>query len=135
MPLPLSAANQRLKILRRAQLEATLRGIQGESRFGLYVLANPRQDPAPRLAVVQALAIRHKWTTTIRAVDLTGPTDPATRPQLARLLAAMQQREIHGIIAASRVDISDDDQQYESMLHQLRALRAGLALAYEETVL
>ncbi|WP_405893444.1 hypothetical protein OG612_29460 [Streptomyces sp. NBC_01527] len=132
---PSSAANQRLSTLRRALLEGALQGIQGEKRFGLYVLVNPQQDPAPRLAVVQALAIRQKWTAAIHAFDLTSPTDPATRPQLAQLLTAIRQREIHGIAAASRLDISDDDQEYEAMLHPLRALGAGLALACEETAL
>ncbi|MDX3204770.1 hypothetical protein ABZZ79_22355 [Streptomyces sp. NPDC006458] len=135
MTLPSSAVNQRLSRFRRTQLEAALRDVQGEKRFGLYVLVNPQQDPAPRFAVVQALATRHEWTAAIRAVDFTGPTDPATRPQLARLLAALRQREIHGIVAASRVDISDDDQEYEAVLHQMRALHAGLALACRETVL
>ncbi|MET7606251.1 hypothetical protein ABZS96_27810 [Streptomyces avermitilis] len=135
MTQPSSAANRQLSSLRRVQLEATLRNVQGEKRCGLYVLVNPEQDPAPRLAVVQALATRRQWTVAIRAIDNTGPTDPAARPQLARLLTALRQREIHGIVAASRVDISDDDQEYEAMLHQMRALHAGLALACEESLL
>ncbi|WP_078661783.1 MULTISPECIES: HAD family hydrolase [Streptomyces] len=36
-----------------------------------------------------------------------------------------------GILAASRVDISDDDREYEAMLEQIRTLGAGLALARE----
>ncbi|MFF9076093.1 hypothetical protein ACF1A9_27955 [Streptomyces sp. NPDC014872] len=130
-----SAANQRLSTMRRVQLDTALQSIQGEKRFGLYVLVKPEQDPAPRLAVVQALASRRHWSVALRAVDHTGPADPAGRPQLARLITALRQREIHGIVAPSRVDISDVDQEYEAMLHQLRALHAGLALAREETVL
>ena len=135
MTQPSSAANRQLSSLRRVQLEAALRNVRGEKRFGLYVLVNPEQDPAPRLAVVQAFATRRQWTVAIRAIDHTGPTDPAVRPQLARLLTALRQREIHGIVAASRIDISDDDREYEAMLHQMRALHAGLALACEETLL
>ncbi|MFI5822846.1 hypothetical protein ACIA8I_27690 [Streptomyces rishiriensis] len=134
-PPRLYAAESRLAVLRRAQLETALRGVAGEKRFALYVLAGARQDPAPRLAAAQALATRQGWTVTVRTFDLTGPTDPATRPQLARLLAAARRQEIHGILAASRVDISDDDREYEAMLGQIRTLGAGLALAREENVL
>ncbi|WP_326812407.1 hypothetical protein OIE62_07025 [Streptomyces scopuliridis] len=110
MTQPSSAANRQLSALRRVQLATALRNVQGEKRFGLYVLVNPEQDPAPRLAAVQALATGRQWTVAIRAIDHTRPIDPAVRPQLARLLTALRQREIHGVVAASRVDISDDDQ-------------------------
>lgn len=129
------AAASRLGLLRRAQLETVLRRESGEKRIALYVLVGSRQDPAPRLAAAQALATRLGWTVADRTFDVTGPTDPATRPQLARLLAAARRREIHGILAASRVDISDDDKEYEAMLEHIRTLGAGLALAREENVL
>lgn len=125
----------RLGLLRRAQLETVLRGVAGEKRIALYVLVGSRQDPAPRLASAQALATRQGWTVSDRTFDATGPTDPATRPQLARLLAAARRREIHGILAASRIDISDNDREYEAMLEHIRTLGAGLALAREENVL
>lgn len=128
-------AASRLGVLRRTHLETALRGAEGEMRFALYVQVGARQDPAPRLATAQALATRHGWTVVDRAFDNTGPTDPATRPQLARLLAAARRREIHGILAASRVDISDDDGMYEAMLKQFRTAGAGLALTREENVL
>ncbi|MFF4933263.1 recombinase family protein [Streptomyces griseofuscus] len=121
--------------LRRTQLETVLQGVAGETRVALYVLVGPRQDPAPRFAAAQALATRHGWTVAGRTFDDTGQTDPATRPQLARLLARARRREIHGILAASRVDISDDDREYEAMLDQIRATGAALALAREENVL
>ncbi|MET9776288.1 recombinase family protein [Streptomyces sp. NPDC006367] len=104
-------------------------------RIALYVLVGAEQDPAPRLASAQAFAARRGWTVVHRTFDLTGPTDPTTRPQLARLLAAARRREIHGILAASRVDISNDDREYEAMLEHIRTLGAGLALAREENVL
>ncbi|MFI2791083.1 recombinase family protein [Kitasatospora sp. NPDC018614] len=129
------AAASRLGLLRRAQLETALRAAEGERRFALYVQVGARQDPAARLATAQALATRHGWTVVDRAVDNTGQADPATRPQLARLLAAARRREIHGVLAASRDDISDDDGMYEAMLEQIRTLGAGLALASEENVL
>ncbi|MFG2683055.1 recombinase family protein [Streptomyces sp. NPDC048392] len=122
-------------MLQRAQLETVLRGVAGEKRVALYVLVGFRQDPAPRLADAQALATCRGWTVADRTFDVTGPTDPATRPQLARLLAAARRREIHCILAASRVDISDDDREYEAMLEQIRTLGTGLALAREENVL
>jgi hypothetical protein len=128
-------AQSRLGALRHAQLERVLRGAEGEPRFALYVLVGPRQDPAPRLATAQYLATRRGWTVTHRTFDLTGPTDPGTRPQLAQLLAAARRGEIHGILAASRVDISDDDREYEAMLAQIRGAGAALALAREENVL
>jgi hypothetical protein len=135
MTLTSSAAIQRLSTIRRAQLQATLRDVRRETRIALYVLVGSRQDPAPRLAAAQALATRRGWTVADRTFDVTGPTDPATRPQLARLLAAARRREIHGILAASRVDISDDEKEYGAMLEQIRTLGAGLALAREENVL
>ncbi|MFJ4880352.1 hypothetical protein ACIP93_34780 [Streptomyces sp. NPDC088745] len=129
------AAASRLGLLRHAQLEKALRGVEGEKRIALYVLVDSRQDPAPRLASAQALATRQGWTVADRTFDVTGPTNPATRPQLARLLAAARRQEIHGILAASRVDISDDDKEYEAMLEHIRTLGAGLALAREENIL
>ncbi|MFJ4741184.1 hypothetical protein [Streptomyces sp. NPDC088775] len=129
------AAAAALKVLRRTHLETALQGVAGEKRFALYALVGPRQDPAPRLAAAQALATQRGWTVAERAVDLTGPTDPATRPQLARLLAAARRGEIHGIIAASRVDISNDDEEYEAMLARIRVAGAALALTREETAL
>lgn len=134
LPRP-RAAQSHLGALRRTQLETVLRDVAGETRFALYVLVGPRQDPAPRLAAAQALATRHGWTVADRTFDLTGPTHPATRPQLARLLGAARRREIHGILAASRIDISDDDREYEAMLAQIRDAGAALALAREENVL
>lgn len=131
-PRPNTAA-EHLSRQRRNQLDTALQGVQGEKRFGLYVLVTPRQDPAPRFAAAQALATQRGWTVVTRTFDLTGPTDPATRPQLARLLTAVRQREIHGVLAASRVDISDNDTEYEAMLLQLRVLGSGLALARDET--
>ena len=128
-------AASRLGLLRRAQLETVLRGVEGKTRIALYVLVGPGQDPAPRLASAQAFATRRGWTVADRTIDLTGPTDPTTRPQLARLLAAARRREVHGILAASRVDISDDDREYGAMLDHIRTLGAGLALALEENVL
>ncbi|MGW2652160.1 hypothetical protein ACWC1D_00635 [Streptomyces sp. NPDC001478] len=107
----------------------------GEKRFALYTLVGPGHDPAPRFAVAQALAARRGWTVTDRAVDLTGPTDPTTRPQFARLLAAARRGEIHGIIAASRIDISTNDEEYEAQLACIRAAGAALALTREETAL
>jgi DNA invertase Pin-like site-specific DNA recombinase len=128
-------AASHLGLLRRAQLETVLRGAAGEMRIALYVLVGSGQDPAPRLAAAQAFATRRGWTVAHRTYDLTGPTDPTTRPQLARLLAAARRRDIHGILAASRVDISTDDREYEAMLEHIRTLGAGLALAREENVL
>ncbi|MFK0119313.1 recombinase family protein [Streptomyces sp. NPDC090994] len=122
-------------MLRRAQLETVLRRESGEKRIALYVLVSSGQDPAPRLAAAQALATRLGWTVADRTFDVTGPTDPDTRPQLARLLAAARRQEIHGILAASRGDISDDDKEYEAMLEHIRTLGAGLALAREENIL
>jgi hypothetical protein len=69
----------------------------------------------------------------VRTFNLTGPTDPVTQPQLARLLAPARCREIHGVLADSRVDINNN-REYEAMLEQIRPLGAGLALAHEENV-
>ncbi|MGW4490423.1 recombinase family protein [Streptomyces sp. NPDC004376] len=124
-----------LAVLRRTQLETILQRVAGEKRFALYVLVGPQQDPTPRLAAVQALATRRGWMVADRTFDRTGPTDPSTRPQLARLLAAARRQEIHGILAASRIDISDNNREYKTTLDQIRALGAGLALTREENVL
>ncbi|MFF7115531.1 hypothetical protein ACFY91_24915 [Streptomyces albogriseolus] len=104
-----ATAASRLGLLRRAQLETVLRGVEGKTRIALYVLVGPGQDPAPRLASAQAFATRRGWTVADRTFDLTGPTDPTTRPQ--------------------------HDREYEAMLDHIRTLGAGLALAREENVL
>jgi hypothetical protein len=122
-----------LRALRRAQLQRAVGRCAGEPRFAVYVLVPEHGDPAPRLADAHGFAARQGWAVAEWAVDVTGPTAPGTRPQLARLLAAARRGEIHGILAASRVDVSDDDREYEAVLRQLQSLGVGLALAREET--
>ncbi|OEJ22125.1 hypothetical protein AR457_40290 [Streptomyces agglomeratus] len=103
--------------------------------MAVYVLVTPGQDPAARLAAAQALASQQGWTVVTVTFDTTGPTDPATRPQLARLLGAVTRGDVQAIVAASRTDISPFDDQYLHVLDQLQARGGGLALACDETSL
>lgn len=124
-----------LRALRRAQLQRATSTHPDEMRVAVYVLVAEHGDPGPRLTAATAFAARQRWTVVDRAVDVTGPTDPALRPRFARLLAAARGGEIHGIVAVSRVDISDGDREYEVVLRRIQALGAGLALTREETFL
>jgi hypothetical protein len=103
-------------------------------RVGIYTMVERGQDPAPRLAIVRALAVQHGWTQPETPhVDFTGMTDPATRPQLARLLTALEVGEIDGVAAASRTDFTHLGDFYEDFLHQIHARSGFLALASPET--
>ncbi|MDX3275234.1 MULTISPECIES: hypothetical protein [Streptomyces] len=102
-------------------------------RVGRYSLVGPRQDPADRLAETQAVVHRRRWTDSITTFDITGAGGPALRPQMARLFAALDAGEIHGIVAVSQVDISPYHDIYAHTLAVLRARRGFLALARSET--
>ncbi|MCL7493067.1 hypothetical protein M8I34_16810 [Streptomyces sp. MCA2] len=92
------------------------------------------QDPALRLAVARGVALRAGWLLErAPAVDITGMTDPFTRPQLARLLDALDRDRIDGIAAMSRTDFSDRNGDYEDVLRRIHARRGFLALATTET--
>ncbi|MFI1408907.1 hypothetical protein ACH4Y0_03065 [Streptomyces sp. NPDC020707] len=60
-------------------------------------------------------------------------TDPALRPQLARLFTAICHGEIHGTVAASQTNISALDEVYESALAASRARGGSLTLAHSKT--
>ncbi|MEU7148651.1 hypothetical protein AB0B15_11510 [Streptomyces sp. NPDC045456] len=102
-------------------------------RVGLYVLVDNGQDPAPRLATALGLAMAEEWTIFFRTFDRTGPTDPATRPQLDRACHAVIRGEIDGLVIASRTDISPYNDHYEATLRRLRTHRGFLAPALPET--
>jgi hypothetical protein len=102
-------------------------------RVGQYTLIEPNQDPASRLAQTQAVVARRKWEARVTTWDSTGMTDPALRPQMARLFTAIWDGQIHGIVAASRTDISTFDEVYESTLAAIRARGGFLTLARHET--
>lgn len=103
-------------------------------RIGIYTLVQAHQDPALRLAVARGVALRAGWLLErAPAVDFTGMTDPFTRPQLARLLDALDRDRIDGIAAMSRTDFSDRNGDYEDVLRRIHARRGFLALATTET--
>ncbi|MEU8782013.1 hypothetical protein [Streptomyces sp. NPDC048637] len=103
-------------------------------RIVIYALVQAHQDPAVRLAVARGMAVRNGWLLErAPAVDFTGMTDPVTRPQLARLLDALDHDDIDGIAAMSRTDFSDLNSDYEDVLRRIHARRGFLALATTET--
>ncbi|MEU7205493.1 hypothetical protein [Streptomyces sp. NPDC045470] len=125
---------RRLWCLRQLQADAFLDGREpGSVRVAPYALIRPGQDPAARLAQARAVIVRAGWQAVTPAVDTTGPTDPATRPELERLFAAVARGELDGLVAASRTDISPYDAPYEAALRRLRDCGGFLALALDET--
>ncbi|MFK0142689.1 hypothetical protein [Streptomyces murinus] len=131
---PTSAAE--LRAMREADLDRALARCARTGaavRVARYSLVEPGQDPTVRLAQTQVVVCRRHWTTAIVTFDRTGDGDPALRPQLGRLVAALDTGEIHGIVALSRVDISPFDESYARTLAVLRARRGFLALARSET--
>ncbi|WP_189957973.1 hypothetical protein [Streptomyces alanosinicus] len=101
-------------------------------RVGRYTLVKPGQDPAGRLAETQAVVHRLSWQAPITTYDSTGMADPAIRPQMARLYAAICRGEIHGIVAVSRVDISTFPCVYADTLTAIQARGGFLALVRNE---
>lgn len=125
-----------LRARREADLQRALARLADTGtavRVARYSLVGPRQDPADRLAETQAVVHRRRWTDSITTFDDTGVGDPALRPQMARLFAALDAGEIHGIVAVSQVDISPFPTVYAHTLDALRARRGFLALARSET--
>ncbi|MFF7400658.1 hypothetical protein [Streptomyces murinus] len=126
----------RFRAVREADLDRALAwhsGIGTAVRVARYSLVEPGQDPTVRLAQTQAVVCRRHWATSIVTFDRTGDGDPALRPQLGRLVAALDTGEIHGIVAVSRIDISPFDEHYARTLAVLCARRGFLALARSET--
>ncbi|MEU6349898.1 hypothetical protein ABZ896_11290 [Streptomyces sp. NPDC047072] len=125
-----------LRARREADLQRALARLADTGtavRVGRYSLVVPRQDPADRLAETQAVVHRRRWTDAITTFDDTGAGDPALRPQMARLFAALDAGEIHGIVAVSQIDISPFPDIYADTLAVLRARGGFLALARSET--
>lgn len=125
-----------LRTIREADLHRALARLADTGtavQVGRYSLVEPRQDPADCLAEAQAVIHRRHWTTAITTFDTTEVDAPALRPQLARLFAALDAGEIHGIVAVSQVDISPFPDTYAHTLSILRARRGFLALARSET--
>jgi hypothetical protein len=135
-PAQPKAGAAELRAIREADLHRALTRLAEtgtEVRAGRYSLVGPRQDPADRLAETQAVIHRCRWAPCITTFDNTEVDAPALRPQLARLFAALDTGEIHGIVAASQVDISPFHDTYAHFLSVLRARRGFLALARDET--
>ncbi|MFI0776267.1 hypothetical protein [Streptomyces sp. NPDC021212] len=129
-------STERLRSLRLAIYADVMRGIPpGPVRVAQYALVRPGQDPADRLARTQALVTRETWNVAMTTFDDTGMTDPATRPQLARLYAAIRHGELHGIVATSRTDFSTFHDIYEDALTDIRVRGGFLALVCDETTL
>ncbi|MFH8407596.1 hypothetical protein ACH4FX_22800 [Streptomyces sp. NPDC018019] len=122
-----------LRGLRETYFAEVTAGLTRLLRVGLYVLVDDGQDPATRLATALGLATSMNWTIGLRTFDRTGPTDPATRPQLDRACSAVARGEINGLVIASRTDISPYDDHYEATLRRLRAHGGFLAPARPET--
>ncbi|MEU0843930.1 hypothetical protein ABZ370_31260 [Streptomyces sp. NPDC005962] len=124
----------RLRSMRLAIYADVMRGITSPPvRVAEYALVRPGQDPADRLAQTRALVVRESWQMVMTTYDDTGMTDPATRPHLARLYAAIRRRELHGIVAASRTDITTFHDIYEDTLTRIRTCGGFLVLAHDET--
>ncbi|MFF7644089.1 hypothetical protein [Streptomyces canus] len=108
-------------------------GFDVPAAIALYVLVRPEQDPAERLAVAHDAAARHGYTVVEVLVEDAWQTHPGLRPRLARAHALLRQELVHGLVAASRVDISCDDTLYESQLQRLHSAGGFLHLAHDET--
>ncbi|MEU5839761.1 hypothetical protein ABZ820_39770 [Streptomyces diacarni] len=118
------------------RLSACMRVLNGlapsQVRVARYALVRPGQDPAVRLAQAQAAILREDWQETTATFDDIA-TDPQIRPQFARLCGAIRRRELHGIVATSRTDISTFHGVYQDALEAVRVCGGFLALARDET--
>lgn len=122
-----------LQALREAGLSSAISRTT-RPRIGIYTMVKAGHDPAVRLAVARGLAVRNDWhLEQAPAVDFTGMTDPATRPQLARLLDALERGVIDGIAAMSRTDFTNLNDYYEDLLQRIHGRGGFLALATTET--
>ncbi|WP_433855249.1 hypothetical protein [Streptomyces kronopolitis] len=122
-----------LQALREAGLASAI-SHNPRPRIAIYAMVREGQDPAVRLAVARGLAVRNYWPLAqAPAVDFTGMTDPATRPQLARLLASLDRRAITGIVTMSRADVTHLNDYYEETLRRIHARGGFVALATAET--
>jgi len=121
-----------LRALREAFRCSVVDDITGPVVTALYVLVRPDQDPGPRLAVARAAAHRAGYTVAETLIEEAWTEEPALRPRLAHALALIQKGAIHGLVAASRIDLSPHDGRYEAELWRLRGADGFLHLAHDE---
>ncbi|MFD7615563.1 hypothetical protein [Streptomyces sp. NPDC059802] len=122
-----------LSALRLQILRSLTTGIPGPPRVALYVLVRDNSSAADRRAIALAHAGRAGFEVAETYVDDEWQSDPGTRFALGRAYAALRRGDIHGLVAASQVDISSCDSVYEHELHRLQAAGGFLALALDET--
>jgi hypothetical protein len=122
-----------LRALREALRRAVVADVAGPVVTAVYVLVRPDQDPAARLAVARAAAGRAGYVVAEVLVEEAWAEDPGLRPRLAHALTAMRQGAIHGLVAASRVDVSSHHALYEAELWRLHGAGGFLHLALDET--
>ncbi|MYS33606.1 hypothetical protein K388_05947 [Streptomyces sp. KhCrAH-43] len=128
-PVPAVERSRWLSALRLSILRSLTTPLSGRPRVALYVLVKDNSSAADRRAV----AARAGFEVAETYVDDEWKADPAARFALARAYTALRRGEIHGLVAASRVDISSCDSVYEQELHRLRAAGGFLDLALDET--
>ncbi len=121
-----------LRTLREAFRRAIVEEITGPVMTALYVLVRPDQDPGPRLAVARAAAHRAGYTVAEVLVEEAWTEEPALRPRLAHALTLIRRGTVHGLVAASRIDLSPHDGLYEAELWRLRGADGFLHLAHDE---
>ncbi|MEW1760482.1 hypothetical protein AB0393_28720 [Streptomyces cyaneofuscatus] len=132
-PVPAAEGSRWLSALRLHILRSLTATISGRPRVALYVLVKDSGSATDRRAIALAHAARAGFEVAETYVDDEWRADPAARFALARAYTALRRGEIHGLVAASRVDISSCDSVYEQELHRLQAADGFLDLALDET--
>ncbi|MEV6421709.1 hypothetical protein [Streptomyces sp. NPDC051662] len=132
---PVSAVERSrcLSALRLRILRSLTTGISGPPRVALYVLVRDNSSATDRRAIALAHAGRAGFEVAETYVDDEWQSDPGAGFALGRAYAALRRGDIHGLVAASKVDISSCDSVYEQELHRLQAASGFLDLALDET--
>lgn len=133
-----AASSGELCDIREADLNRVLQRLAAVGttvRVARYTLVKSGQDPTDRLVETQGVINPRGWQTSITTFDSTDLTDPALRPQMARLVNAIRDGEIHGIVAVSRVDVSAFQDTYTDALAVIRAHGGFLALVRNESTI
>ncbi|MBP2400745.1 hypothetical protein JO379_000214 [Streptomyces syringium] len=129
------SAAERLCALRRQVFGVSFAPGAERVSVVVYALTTAHGDPADALAEAQGFAFSRRWQVRGCFHDVTGDTEPRTRPGWARVRRALLEQRAHGVLMPTRTHLSTCDRLYRVELCWCRDHRVFLALVHPETAL
>ncbi|MFI8943207.1 hypothetical protein [Streptomyces syringium] len=129
------SAAERLCALRQQVFGVSLASAAERVSVVVYALTTAHGDPADALAEAQGFAVSRRWQVRGCFHDVTGDTEPRTRPGWDRVRQALLEQRAHGVVMPTRTHLSTCDRLYRAELCWCRDQRVFLGLVHPETAL